>query len=165
MRPDQSATGDPASDVTATGDTAALPATTLTESWTLLRQGVIGRLAVLVDGAPDIFPVNYAVDHGSIVFRTATGTKRSAARHGPCAFEVDGYDAATGEAWSVVAKGTVHEVHDVDEVIDLLGLALQPWHGSTKPHLMRFVPETVSGRRFPVTPAARPSGPGATGAS
>ncbi|MEJ7772349.1 MAG: pyridoxamine 5'-phosphate oxidase family protein [Geodermatophilaceae bacterium] len=45
------------------------------ESWALLRDGVIGRLAVLVDDEPDIFPINYLVDHGSIVFRTANGTK------------------------------------------------------------------------------------------
>lgn len=48
-------------------------------SWALLRQAVVGRLAVIVDGAPDNFPVNHQVDHGSVVFRTAAGTKLAGA--------------------------------------------------------------------------------------
>jgi nitroimidazol reductase NimA-like FMN-containing flavoprotein (pyridoxamine 5'-phosphate oxidase superfamily) len=44
-----------------------------TESWALLRQTDVGRLAVIVDDRPDIFPVNYLVDHGSVVIRTAPG--------------------------------------------------------------------------------------------
>ena len=38
--------------------------------WDLLRGVSVGHLAVLVDGHPEIFPVNYKVDHGSVVFRT-----------------------------------------------------------------------------------------------
>ena len=34
---------------------------TVPECWTLLRAGVIGRLAVATDDGPDIFPVNYTV--------------------------------------------------------------------------------------------------------
>jgi nitroimidazol reductase NimA-like FMN-containing flavoprotein (pyridoxamine 5'-phosphate oxidase superfamily) len=45
------------------------------ECWELLRQSPVGRLAVVVAGDPDIFPINYVVDHGSIVIRTAAGTK------------------------------------------------------------------------------------------
>ncbi|MEO8330084.1 MAG: pyridoxamine 5'-phosphate oxidase family protein, partial [Candidatus Nanopelagicales bacterium] len=32
--------------------------------WSLLRLADVGRLAVIVDAHPDIFPVNYAVDGG-----------------------------------------------------------------------------------------------------
>ncbi len=45
------------------------------ECWDLLAQTNVGRLAVLVDGHPDIFPVNYVLDGDSIVFRTGAGTK------------------------------------------------------------------------------------------
>ncbi|MET1064447.1 MAG: pyridoxamine 5'-phosphate oxidase family protein, partial [Arthrobacter sp.] len=41
------------------------------ESWRLLRGVSVGRLAVWVDDHPDIFPINYKVDHGTLVFRTA----------------------------------------------------------------------------------------------
>ena len=45
------------------------------ESWDLLREAVVGRLAVMSDDRPDIFPVNHLVDHESVVFRTAAGSK------------------------------------------------------------------------------------------
>ena len=38
--------------------------------WALLRTTTVGRLAVWVDDHPDIFPLNYAVDHGTLAFRS-----------------------------------------------------------------------------------------------
>ena len=76
------------------------------ECWALLRRAEVGRLAVTIMEQPDIFPVNFITDHGSIVFRTAEGTKLAASVLGKAvAFEVDGYDADDGVAWSIVAKG------------------------------------------------------------
>jgi uncharacterized protein len=43
--------------------------------WALLRSQEAGRLAVLIADRPEIFPINYVVDHGTVVFRTATGIK------------------------------------------------------------------------------------------
>jgi nitroimidazol reductase NimA-like FMN-containing flavoprotein (pyridoxamine 5'-phosphate oxidase superfamily) len=124
------------------------------ESWGLLREQLVGRLAVVSnDAQPDIFPVNYIVDHGSIVFRTAAGTKLAAAVDRPVAFEMDGYDPATGEAWSVVVKGTAREVKNLDEVIDALDLPLFPWHAPPKPRIVRIEPDLISGRRFHVLDA------------
>ncbi len=122
--------------------------TTVPESWELLRAETVGRLAVVRDGAPDIFPVNYVVDHGSVVIRTAAGTKHDAARSNAVAFEVDGHDAQSGDAWSVVARGRAGEVYDVDEVIELMKLPLFPVAGGSKPHFLRVVVESLSGRRF-----------------
>jgi hypothetical protein len=130
-------------------------ATTTAESWDLLRTGVVGRLAVIVDDAPDIFPVNYTVDHGTVVIRTAAGTKLQAAQQQPAAFEVDGYDLDAGEAWSVVLKGSAVEVFDVDEAIEVMGLPLFPWASGSKPHLLRVVPDSLTGRRFEVVGGAR----------
>jgi len=69
-----------------------------TESWTLLREAVVGRLAVIVDDQPDIFPVNHLVDLGSVVFRTGPGTKLTGALGHQVAFEVDGYDLESASA-------------------------------------------------------------------
>jgi nitroimidazol reductase NimA-like FMN-containing flavoprotein (pyridoxamine 5'-phosphate oxidase superfamily) len=137
-----------------TGSTAVRE-TSVTESWGLMRDAVIGRLAVIHDGTPDIFPVNFVVDHGTVVLRTAAGTKYDAARNHPVAFEVDGYDVASGEAWSVVARGHAVEVRDVDDSIAILNLPLDPWQKGPKPHLLRLVPVTLTGRRFPVTGGVR----------
>ena len=38
--------------------------------WALLRTTSVGRLAVWVEDHPDIFPINFAVDHGTVVFRS-----------------------------------------------------------------------------------------------
>lgn len=113
-----------------------------------LRSSSIGRLAVVLDGRPEIFPVNYVVDHGSIVFRTSAGTKLAAALDQFVAFESDGYDAARG-AWSVILKGVAREVLQMHEVLDALDLPLYPWDTAPKPHIIRIDRESVSGRSFP----------------
>ena len=48
------------------------------DCWDRLRADGVARLAVVVDGAPEIFPINYVVDRGTIVFRA--WARRSAAR-------------------------------------------------------------------------------------
>jgi hypothetical protein len=108
-------------------------------------------LAVVVDGIPDIFPVNHVVDHGTIVFRTAAGTKLSAAHGKPVAYEVDGYDTGKGEAWSVVVHGVGRVVYEADEAIKALGLPIFPWQAGPKPQVVRLTPSTITGRRFKVT--------------
>jgi hypothetical protein len=93
----------------------------------LPRSTAVGRLAVAINGEPDIFPVNFTVDHGSVVFGTAEGTKLAAAVLGPAvAFEVDGYDLAAGEASSVVLKGRATEIARLHELLEATDLPLFP---------------------------------------
>jgi hypothetical protein len=122
--------------------------------WALLRTVEVGRLAVLVDGAPDIFPVNFVVDHGSVVFRTAPGPKLDAAlQEAPVAFEVDGI--AHDHAWSVVLRGVAGERRGLNEAVVTSALPLFPWHGDAKPRFLRITPNTLSGRRFPIADRSR----------
>ena len=109
---------------------------------------MVGRLAVLVDDEPDIFPINYIVDHGSIVFRTAEGTKLAASVGRKVAFEVDSYQPQSGQAWSVVIRGTAQEITRLHDVLDALDLPLFPWHASAKPRIVRIEPEQIVGRQF-----------------
>jgi nitroimidazol reductase NimA-like FMN-containing flavoprotein (pyridoxamine 5'-phosphate oxidase superfamily) len=120
------------------------------ECWALLRESVMGRLAVTVDGSPDIFPVNPVVDHGTIVFRTAAGTKLAGTKGRDVAFEVDGYETDTARAWSVVVKGRAHEILEVEESLRALRLPLFPWQSGRKPRFVRIEPTNVTGRRFVV---------------
>lgn len=121
------------------------------ECWELLRTTSVGRLAVWVDDHPDIFPVNYVVDHGTVVFRSAAGTKLSAALAGtPVALEADGYDDGTAEAWSVVIRGQAEEIHGGPDLLETVDLPLFPWQAGDKGRFIRIVPTTTSGRRFPV---------------
>ena len=75
------------------------------QAWEFLTAHRIGRLAIVIGGEPDIFPVNYVVDGQSLVFRTAEGSKLLAASlGGRMAFQVDEW---THEgAVSVLAHGT-----------------------------------------------------------
>jgi hypothetical protein len=58
--------------------------------------------------APEIFPVNYVVAHGTVVFRTAAGLKHVSARlNRLVTLEADGVDLEKGVAWSVVVKSRV----------------------------------------------------------
>lgn len=125
------------------------------ESLALMRDSVVGRLAVVVGGQPEIFPVNHVVDHGSVVFRTAAGTKLVNCLGAPVAFEADGYDVDTGQAWSVVVKGVANEIREREAVIEALALPLFPWLTSTKPRFVRIDPVSVSGRRFTVSGGVR----------
>jgi nitroimidazol reductase NimA-like FMN-containing flavoprotein (pyridoxamine 5'-phosphate oxidase superfamily) len=94
------------------------------------------------------------------VFRTAEGTKLSAAVLGQAvAFEVDGYDADAGEAWSVVVKGRAKELELLQDLFEAMDLPLFPWHASAKPRFVRIEPTEVTGRRFHVVepPASPPN--------
>ena len=119
--------------------------------WALLRTTTVGRLAVWVDDHPDIFPLNYAVDHGTLVFRSKAGTKVSAAlSDAQVALEAHGYDAGTAEAWSVVIRGKAEEIRGGPDLIDTLDLPLFPWQAGDKGRFLRIIPTTMTGRRFPV---------------
>lgn len=116
----------------------------------LLREVPYGRLAVIANGRPEIFPVNHAVHHGSVVFRTANGSKLAASVGQPVAYEADGVDETTGTAWSVVIAGTAHQVQQLHEVLEALELPVFPWQEGAKPNFVRIDPESITGRRFPI---------------
>lgn len=131
-----------------TQDVEELPVNTC---WSLLRTTTVGRLAVWVDDHPDIFPLNFAVDHGTLVFRTGEGTKVAGALSDtPVALEADGYDPSTSTAWSVVVKGRARTIREIHDLMDTVDLPLFPWQGGEKSRFIRIHPDLVTGRRFPV---------------
>jgi uncharacterized protein len=114
----------------------------------LLAAHHIGRLAVVVDGQPLVFPVNYAVDGRTVVFRTDPGTKLHAAVGAPVAFEIDGSDNRYHEGWSVLIVGTAEEEHEPSRQHELERLPLGPWCPGSKSHWIRIRPGAISGRRI-----------------
>ncbi len=121
------------------------------ECWTLLRSTRVGRLAVAVADHPDIFPINYLVDHATVVFRTGEGTKLAAVvASAMVAFEADGYEPEAGEAWSVVVKGHAEEIRRLYDVLESAAFPLFPWQAGPKNRFVRIVPDDISGRRFHV---------------
>lgn len=120
------------------------------ECYRLLAEHNLGRLALVVEGRPEIFPVNYVVDGEIILFRTAAGIKLARAPMSYVAFEVDGQDEANQVVWSVMVKGVAH---DVTTAIDSRSVALRRRQVPSlapgeRPHLIAIYPSEVTGRRF-----------------
>jgi nitroimidazol reductase NimA-like FMN-containing flavoprotein (pyridoxamine 5'-phosphate oxidase superfamily) len=127
------------------------------ECWDLVDRTVIGRIAFVLDGRPRVFPVNIVRDGSTVVFRTSADSELGATRDADVALEADGFDAARREAWSVIVSGRSRAVTDPEELDEINGLALFPWHTAPKALYVRVEPELVSGRRF-VAPYAGPEG-------
>lgn len=117
------------------------------ECWRLLATTTIGRLGVLVDSAPEIFPVNFGILDDTIVFRTDRGTKHRAVRRSPSVcFQVDRIDEQGRRGWSVLVKGHAEEVDPRDLPDDHDSVA--PWTVSDGSMWIRIVPEAITGREI-----------------
>jgi hypothetical protein len=117
----------------------------------LLAGEEVGRLGVVAGGRPEIFPINFALDGDSVIFRTDPGTKLAAAIRGPVVFEVDRLDEATHSAWSVIIHGRADHVTAYGSpglLHRTAHLAGNPWSGISREHVLRIVPTTVTGRRI-----------------
>src|SRR3954452_19353564 len=124
---------------------------TMDQCWALLDTEIVGRLALIVDGHPEIFPVNFVLERRMIVFRTSGGTKLWGAITGKSvAFEIDGYDAHDEAAWSVTARGQAELIENQEEKDAVDALLLEPWQPGDKPHYVRVAPKALTGRRFKV---------------
>lgn len=121
------------------------------ECWDLLAGMTLGRLVTSVDGQPEIFPVNYAVQRRTVLFRTAEGTKLvSTVINNRVLFEVDDHNIAEG--WSVIVKGTARSLRTDEEIEEAERAQVLPWIASEKSHYVRIIPEAVTGRRFQFGP-------------
>ncbi len=112
-----------------------------------LEHGRVGRIAVSVGALPAIYPVDYRLTGGDILFFAGETSRARAALEGSVvAFEVDDFDLEEGTGWSVLAVG-VAEVATEEEQGPLGSFAAQPASGSHA-HVIRIHPEFVSGRRI-----------------
>jgi len=120
----------------------------LDECLRLLAGHHIGRLAVVVDGQPLVFPVNYALVGRRIVFRTDPGTKLHAAAGHRVAFEIDGANSIYHDGWSVLVVGTAREEHDEARRQEFERLPLRPWVSGPKAHWISIAGDAITGRRI-----------------
>jgi nitroimidazol reductase NimA-like FMN-containing flavoprotein (pyridoxamine 5'-phosphate oxidase superfamily) len=119
------------------------------ECFALLAGQHLGRVVLVDDRGPLALPVNFTLDHYTILFRTDEGTKLEAAsRGGRIAFQVDGADAATRTGWSVLVRGEVTEVTDPSELARVRRLPLYPWAPGAKARYVRILPRVLTGRRI-----------------
>lgn len=121
----------------------------------LISPGGVGRLAFSGRYGLTVFPVNYTMHDGSILFRTAEyspmgedlRTGIPAAEY-EVAFEVDAIDTDAREGWSVLIHGPAHHMDSLPEHVQALETGAEPWAGGDREHGIRITPTRITGRRI-----------------
>ena len=132
---------------------AAEPVIALTEdeSWNRISGVHLGRLVTVVDGKPEIFPVNFVVQRRTVLFRTAEGTKLfGAIANDQVLFEADDHTVADG--WSVVIRGSAEVLFGADDIQEAERAGLYPWIATRKLRFVRITPGQITGRHFEFGP-------------
>lgn len=115
----------------------------------LLGTQTVGRVGVSMGALPAIFPVNFRLLDGAIVFRTGEGSKLSAAARGSVvAFEVDEHDPELRSGWSVLVVGEAEVLDDPDVALRVLDGGPEPYAPGRRVAIVRITPGFVSGRRI-----------------
>lgn len=96
----------------------------------LLAGRRLGRVAVIDDDGPAMFPVSYAVDRDAVLFRAADWPKLPA----QIVLQVDDLDETGGSGWSVTVRGEAIEVDEPNELDDLRRLHLRGDGGYVRVH-------------------------------
>jgi nitroimidazol reductase NimA-like FMN-containing flavoprotein (pyridoxamine 5'-phosphate oxidase superfamily) len=119
----------------------------------LISPGGIGRIAYVGRFGPAVLPVNYRVQGGAIVFRTA--------EHGPLdedlrtgiadadykvAFEIDDIEPAARRGWSVLVQGPAHHVTGAGQD-EVRAAGVESWAPGDRELFVRIVPSRITGRR------------------
>jgi nitroimidazol reductase NimA-like FMN-containing flavoprotein (pyridoxamine 5'-phosphate oxidase superfamily) len=122
-----------------------LDATTCRE---LLAGQHIGRLAVVRDGRPVMFPMNFRFSDGAILLRTEACSRLAQIGETAAVFEVDDVSEQFRLGWSVIVTGRLEVITDPYEVEKAELAGLVAWSEGGKPIWLRVVPERVTGRRI-----------------
>jgi uncharacterized protein len=118
----------------------------------ILDEHSLGRIAIVIDGQPEIFPVNYAMSGRIIAFHTAAGSKLSHAPTSKVSFEIDEYDSSVGVGWSVMVQGVAVDATDAFDDVSWAARAVapRPLAQGAKPYRIAIDPSKITGRRFQV---------------
>ncbi|MFE9816979.1 pyridoxamine 5'-phosphate oxidase family protein [Streptomyces sp. NBC_00236] len=124
------------------------------ESWALLGDHGVGRVALAEGDGPVVLPLNYQVLDGEVMFSTAEHSPLAAADGTEIAFEADHIDDAFSRGWSVLLVGPVRAVAEEEASRRLREAAYStPWAGGGRQHVMLLSPRRVTGRRI-IVPGA-----------
>ncbi|HWU33313.1 MAG TPA: pyridoxamine 5'-phosphate oxidase family protein [Marmoricola sp.] len=113
----------------------------------LLRASTVVRVAFVAPDGPHIVPVNYAVVDDAVVLRTASSSLLGVYGAGALlALEIDGFDNASEQGWSVVVRGVGEVIDDVSTGRVSLPRP-RPWALGRKTRVLRVAWTELSGRR------------------
>ncbi|MBW8826481.1 MAG: pyridoxamine 5'-phosphate oxidase family protein [Acidobacteria bacterium] len=115
-----------------------------------LASAALGRIAVMVDGHPEIFPVNHVYDPTlGVAFPTNDRTKLHAALEWPwISFEVDGIEDGGEAGWSVLVVGHALEVADPAVCDDLRARRHVRWGAASDHRWLHIEATKMTGRRI-----------------
>ncbi|WP_307795027.1 helix-turn-helix domain-containing protein [Actinacidiphila acididurans] len=118
-----------------------------TECWDRIDGHGVGRVALPVRPGPAVFPVNYAVDAHTIVYRTEPGGPAAPTAGSAVSFQADSIDEEHSRGWSVLVTGVAETVEDPATIERLSAQdTVHPWAGGDRPLWIRIRPDSVSGR-------------------
>jgi nitroimidazol reductase NimA-like FMN-containing flavoprotein (pyridoxamine 5'-phosphate oxidase superfamily) len=130
----------------------------------LIAPGGIGRIGYTGRYGPMVLPVNYELHQGSIVFRTAADSPTDedlrtgiANAEYKVAFEIDSFDVAAREGWSVLIQGPLHHVESAAERASAVQAGVEPWPDGARELFLRIAPSRITGRRIRQPRAAAPA--------
>ena len=119
----------------------------------LIAPGGVGRIAYASRFGLAVLPVNYALQDGAIVFRTAenrpldedlrTGITNADYR---VAFEIDSIDLAGRQGWSVLIQGPAHHVTGAEQDA-VRSAGVESWAPGDRELFVRIAPHRITGRR------------------
>jgi nitroimidazol reductase NimA-like FMN-containing flavoprotein (pyridoxamine 5'-phosphate oxidase superfamily) len=121
------------------------------ECWQLVATQPVGRVAVIVGHYPLVFPVNFAVDDRTILYRTGVGTKLHSIHRSNVTFQVDAIDPVHHTGWSVMIRGVAQELspqRDRGAVSRAELGGATPWAPGERAHFIRIVADQITGRRI-----------------
>ena len=112
----------------------------------LLAAKETGRVAFVSDGRVQIYPVNYVMHGGSVMFRTSPYGAIGRVIVGQAAsFEVDDFDDFLQAGWSILVTGQARAADE--DTLSTRDAQPEPWADGVRSLLVEVVPEQISGRR------------------
>lgn len=121
------------------------------ECLALLGSAEVGRVGVVIDGQPLIFPVNHVLDAGGA--SSSTPIRRRCSRPPPRPRWPSRSTGSTpappaaGWSWPRASATTITDAVDTTSE-HLQTVSVMPWAPGPKPRLLRIDVRTITGRRF-----------------
>jgi uncharacterized protein len=108
----------------------------------------VGRVGVSPSTGPQIFPVNFVLHEGNILFRVAPYSRLAGLLDETLvAFEVDEIDDFLECGWSVLVVGRAHLVADLTGLPHMWAERPHPWASGGRDLYIRIDPTNITGRR------------------
>jgi nitroimidazol reductase NimA-like FMN-containing flavoprotein (pyridoxamine 5'-phosphate oxidase superfamily) len=112
----------------------------------LLAAHTVGRVAYCDDLGPVVLPVNYALDHDTVLIQISPhSTLATHLRSARASFEIDDFDDYNQSGWSVLVRGNAAYVETADLPDDDRPVA---WAEGQRTLHVRITPHDISGRRL-----------------